>query len=140
MLVVTLLTEMSLAAIRAAAADVVRKIVGDQFRQRGDAFDEATGFETSRVRPVAERRRDPGVFARAPPKPPPQKPSGRNACVICQETSGAPAAARPARVLPPRASSGGSRRSGGARSVERPCELRLLPCLSELAVEARTFR
>ena len=80
-LVVTLLTEMSLAAIRAAAADVVRKIVGDQFRQRGDAFDEVTGFETSRVRPVAERRRrDPSVFARAPPKPPPPPPSGRSRC------------------------------------------------------------
>ena len=87
-LVVTLLTEMSLAAVRAAAADVVRKIVGDQFRQRGDAFDEVTGLETSRVRPVAERRRDPGVFARAPPKPPPQKPSRQEQCVICQETIG----------------------------------------------------
>ena len=86
-LVVTLLTEMSLAAIRAAAADVVRKIVGDQFRQRGDAFDEVTGFETSRVRPVAERRRTP-ASSRARAEAPPQKPSRRERRVICQETIG----------------------------------------------------
>ena len=121
-LVVTLLTEMSLAAIRAAAADVVRKIVGDQFRQRGDAFDEVTGFETSRVRPVAEQRRDPGVFARAPPKPPPPAAAGR--CVALPETiGGRRRASGPARTWhPPRVppAVGTIER---CLSVERPCEL-----------------
>lgn len=89
-LAVTLLMEMSLALLRGVAADVIRKIVGDQFRTRGDEFDEVTGprlSETSRVRPVRNQKRDPGVFTRAPPKPhrAPTKPSRQETCVICQE-------------------------------------------------------
>ena len=50
-----------------------------------------SGLVKNKISVVSEMdlsRGDFGVFARAPPKPPPQKPSRQEQCVICQETIG----------------------------------------------------